>query len=91
MHKIITASLVFSLVLCSSLTFADNNSDLNQWKEETEDLWRSGSGSQDGAFTAIATSMLGWGLGLAAVIGIVASVLHQSTASTAHNNAHTCP
>lgn len=89
MHKIITASLVFSLVFCSSQAFADN--DLNQWKEETEALWRNGTGSQDGAFSAIAVSMLGWGLGLAAVIGVVASVLHQSTASTAHNNAHVCP
>ena len=89
MHKIITAFLVFSLVLCSSQAFADN--DLNQWKEETEALWRTGTGSQDGAFSAIAVSMLGWGLGLAAVIGVVASVLHQSTASTAHNNAHVCP
>ncbi len=91
MHKIITASLVLLLVFCSSQTFADQNNDLNQWKEETESLWRNGSGSQDGAFSAIATSMFGWGLGLAAVIGIVASVLHQSTASTAHNNAHVCP
>lgn len=89
MRKIITATLVLSIVFCSSQAFADN--DLNQWKEETEALWRTGTGSQDGAFSAIAVSMLGWGLGLAAVIGIVASVLHQSTASTAHNNAHVCP
>ncbi len=89
MHKIITGSLVLSLVFLSSQTFADN--DLNQWKEDTEALWRTGSGSQDGAFSAIAISMLGWGLGLGAVIAIVASVLHQSTASTAHNTAHACP
>ncbi len=87
MRNLITTFLVCSLVFCSPSLFADN--DLNQYKEETEELWRSGTGSQDGAYSAIVLSMLGWGLGMAAVIAIVASVLHQSTASTAHTTS-TC-
>jgi len=88
MRKIVTAALVCSIVFSSSQLFADN--DLDQYKEETEALWRTGTGSQDGAYSAIVVSMLGWGLGLGAAIAIIASVLHQSTASTAHTTAHTC-
>lgn len=89
MHKIFTASLVCSLLFGTLNLHADNP--LNQYKEETEAMWRNGTGSEDGAYSAIVVSMLGWGLGLSAVIAIVASVLHQSTASTAHTTAHTCP
>ncbi|MBI3237177.1 MAG: hypothetical protein HYZ48_05725 [Chlamydiales bacterium] len=88
MRKSIPLLLAFSLVFHSSALFAD--SDLNQYKEESEALWRTGTGSQDGAFSAIAVSMLGWGLGLGALFAVVASALHQSTASSAHTNAHTC-
>ena len=88
MHKAVTTALVFSMLSFSSHLLADN--DLNQYKEETEALWRNGTGSQDGAYSAIAVSMLGWGLGLGTAIAIIASVLHQSTASSSHNNSHTC-
>lgn len=88
MHKVISAALVFSMLVFSSSLSADN--DLDQYKEETDALWRNGTGSQDGAYTAIAVSMLGWGLGLGAAIAIIASVLHQSTASSAHTTSHTC-
>lgn len=89
MHKIISAFLVLSLLCCSSHLCAEN--DLDQYKEETEALWRNGTGAEDGLFSAISVSMLGWGIGLAAVFAVVASVLHQSTASTAHASAHSCP
>ena len=45
----------------------------------TDSLYRAGAGATDGAWTATSVSMLGWGLGLAAGIGILAAVLHQST------------
>jgi hypothetical protein len=64
--------------------------DINQYRRETDALWRRGAGSEDGAFTAISLSMLGWGVGLAAGIGILASVLHQSTASHAHTETGVC-
>lgn len=91
MRKIVCSVLIFSFSLSSPVIFAED--DLNQYKEETESIWRPGTGSQDGAFSAISTSMLGWGLGLGALIAILASVLHQSSASSAHSHSHAdeCP
>ena len=75
------------MVTASSTVLAEGN--INQYKEDTDNLWRRGAGAEDGAYSAISASMLGWGIGLAAAIAIVASVLHQTTATHAH--AHTCP
>lgn len=72
---------VFALLSLPSLSFSD---DIDQYKTNTEALWRTGSGAEDGTFTAISTSMLGWGIGLSAGIAVLASVLHQSTAAHAH-------
>ena len=58
--------------------------DINQYERDTDAIWRRGAGSEDGAYTATSVSMLGWGVGLAVGIGILASVLHQST-SSAHS------
>ncbi|MES2122868.1 MAG: hypothetical protein V4492_08860 [Chlamydiota bacterium] len=79
--KKILASLV-ALSICSS-GYAES---MEQWKKDTESLWRTGSGVEDGAYTAIATSMLGWGLGLSAGFAVLASVLHQSAAG--HSSSH---
>lgn len=81
---------VAALLIATSPILATEG-DINQYKEETDAIWQTGTGAQDGAFSAISVSMLGWGLGAAAVIAIVASVLHQSTASSSHSHSHTCP
>ena len=60
--------------------------ELDNYKKDTDAIWRTGTGSEDGTYTAIATSMLGWGVGLSAGIAILASVLHQS--GVGHSNAH---
>jgi hypothetical protein len=57
---------------------------LDNYRKDTDAIWRTGTGAEDGTFTAISTSMLGWGIGLSAGIAILASVLHQSTAGHAH-------
>lgn len=57
---------------------------LDEYKEDADNLYRTGSGAEEGAFTAISTSMLGWGIGLSLGIAILASVLHQSSSSHAH-------
>lgn len=91
MYKINMRKIIFSLLISStSLVLAADN-DLESYSEETEEIWQSGVGSQDGAFSAISVSMLGWGLGMAAVIAVVASVLHQSSASSSHSHSHACP
>ena len=56
---------------------------MSDHEKNTDKLYRTGAGAQDGAFTATAVSILGWGLGLGLVFGIVAAALHQSNAG--HN------
>lgn len=75
--------IAFALLALPALSFAD---DLDQYKRNTEAIWRTGTGAEDGTFTAIASSMFGWGVGLSAGIAILASVLHQSTAGHAHTS-----
>ena len=89
MNKLVTAILSLALV-CHSLPLSADDGNLNQWKEDTEAIYRTGSGAEEGAYSAISTSMLGWGVGLAVGIGILASVLHQSTAETAHTTSGQC-
>lgn len=75
--------------LCALFVQGFGSDDINQYRIDTDSLWRSGVGAEDGAFQAISLSMLGWGVGLAAGIGILASVLHQSTSSShAHSSGH---
>lgn len=76
-------SIAFILLSLPSLGFSD---ELDHYKKDTEAIWRTGSGAEDGTFTAISTSMLGWGLGLSAGIAVLASVLHQSTAGHSHTS-----
>ncbi|MBI2812196.1 MAG: hypothetical protein HYX67_15390 [Candidatus Melainabacteria bacterium] len=78
MKKALTALTLIALTASLSADELDN------YKKDTESIWRTGTGSEDGTYTAIATSMIGWGVGLAVGIAILASVLHQSTASHAH-------
>lgn len=75
--------IAFVLLTLPSLSFSD---ELEHWKKDIESIWRTGAGAEDGTFTAIATSMIGWGLGLSAGIAILASVLHQSTAGHSHTH-----
>jgi tellurite resistance protein TehA-like permease len=77
--------LVIALTFVSLTTSVFSES-LDDFKKDTEALWRVGTGSEDGSFTAISTSMLGWGVGLSAGIAILASVLHQSTSAHSHSD-----
>ncbi len=54
---------------------------ISELPQMTDNIYRPGNSAQDGAYTALSLSMLGWGVGLAAGIGVLAAVLHQSTAS----------
>ena len=79
--------LLITIVLFT-LTAPIFSDELQNYKKDTESIWRTGAGAEDGTFTAIATSMMGWGVGLSAGIAILASVLHQSTAGHAHVHCH---
>ncbi len=65
------------------------SNELQNYKKDTESIWRTGAGAEDGTFTAISTSMLGWGVGLSVGIAVLASVLHQSTHSHSSVHCHT--
>lgn len=60
--------------------------EMQNYKKDSDAIWRTGVGAEDGTFTAVSTSMLGWGLGLSVGIAVLASVLHQSSAS--HSTVH---
>jgi len=78
--------LLFLAQVCGN----EDRDDINNYRRDTDALWRRGIGAEDGAFTATSLSILGWGSGLTAGIGLLASLLHQSTASHAHSTGHCC-
>ena len=74
--------LYFLLALCLVFTaplkvIGDENS-LSQTAIDSEAIWRPGSGASDGSYTAVSLSMLGWGIGLAITIAVLAAVLSEA-------------
>jgi hypothetical protein len=92
--KVLKKFVVFLLAILlgwtSPVLFSSARESIQDNTTYTDALYRQGSCAIDGAWTATSVSMIGWGVGLAAGIGILAAVLHQSKASNAHNgsNAH---
>jgi hypothetical protein len=80
-------TLITSLALLT-ITASGFSNELENTKKNTDAIWRTGAGAEDGTYTAVSTSMLGWGVGLGAGIAILASVLHQSTAGHSHTSCH---
>ena len=79
---------IASILLCSFLVTSAHpvmGDQLDDLGKETDKLWRPGEGAEDGAFTASAMSMIGWGIGLAAVIALLAILIESSTSSQAHH------
>lgn len=76
-----------SIVLCVATLFAtvpihsEDTTNLEEVKEQTDDFYRTGSGSQAATYSTIGKSMLVWGIGLSAAIAILASAIHQSSSS----------
>ena len=88
MKKLIKTVLIIALLSFSSSVHGRD--DLQDTAKNTDKLWRAGSGAHDGSYTAIGTSMLGWGIGLAVGIAVLAAVLHQSKASSGSNANNHC-
>lgn len=88
MKRFIRSTLIIALLAFSSS--AHGADEIDQYAEDTENVWRTGAGAHDGAFTAISSSMIGWGIGLALGIAILAAVLHQSTASSGGGGSGHC-
>ncbi len=79
-----TFMLIAFLCFSSSVQGRD---DLQDTAKNTDKLWRTGSGAHDGSYTAISTSLIAWGVGLAVGIAVLAAVLRPSTGSGG-GNAH---
>lgn len=88
MKKLIRAVLIVSFLSFSSSVHGGD--DLQDTAKNTDKLWRSGAGAHDGSYTAISASMIGWGVGLAVGIAVLAAVLHQSKGHKGggHNHCH---
>lgn len=54
------------------------NKCLDVYQEQINEVWETGAAVEDSNFTAISTSMIGWGIGLAVGIVVLACVIHQS-------------
>ncbi len=85
MKKFITLLLMVAFLSTSS-TLISNDTIEEGWKEDTENLWKTGAGAHDGASTAISATIIGWGVGLALGIAILAAVLHQSKSDSGHSH-----
>ena len=83
MNKAIT---IFLTLLAFSCRFAVADDNPNIIAKETDQLYRVGAGSEDGAYTALSASMIGWGVGLTVGIALLAGLLHQSHAAHAHSD-----
>lgn len=73
-------ALITFIILCSTYLVSPlyGSAELQDWATQTEDLWNTGEG--DELSNTISTSMVAWGLALAVGIGVLAAVMHQSTA-----------
>lgn len=76
------------IALCLSLAsspviYADGCQTMEDAVEEMNEMHRPGLCCEDAAFTAIGSSMFGWGIGLAVGIALLTGLLHQSKAG--HN------
>lgn len=69
---------IIALVTLLSLTAPLLADGLEDHRENTEELYRTSAGSDDTLFSSMSTSMVGWGIGLAIGIAVLASVLNQS-------------
>lgn len=80
--------MLLMVFLLSSSTVVAGDTIEQGWQEDTENLWKTGSGAHDGASSAISATMIGWGVGLALGIAILTAVLHQSKDDSGTSHCH---
>lgn len=81
MKKFVSACIVLGII--STPLFAR---DLANYTKNTEKIYREGGGAEEGGYSAISMSMVGWGLGIAGGIALLASLLTQSKSSSGHSS-----
>lgn len=72
------------MLVASTALRADNGEDLDYAVQEMNALYHTGPGGgcEDGIFNAVSSSMLGWGIGLAAGIALLTGLMYNSHSST---------
>lgn len=86
MKKMLSLAIIFSMVIfhlpaySADRALSASDYEANEGYEKDEPL---GHGSRQASHSSINMSMVGWGIGLAAAIAIIAGVVHQSTAAHA--------
>lgn len=84
MKKII-ASITCTMLIISSVYSADDQEKYkNQVSYSSDWAQTLGFGPDDAISASLATSMLGWGLGMAVVIGLASVLIHSGSGSNAH-------
>ncbi|QVL55095.1 MAG: hypothetical protein KFB95_07185 [Simkaniaceae bacterium] len=89
MKRVFTVLIALSVMLLNTPAYANDEAfseceyGVNDGYEKCEPL---GHGSSKASHSAVSASMVGWGLGLAIAIAIVAGVLHQSVATHSSSN-----
>ncbi len=85
---------IIGIITCCSFLLASTYAEESQGKYKNEVSYNSdfsqalGFGPDDAMNASIATSMLGWGLGMAVVIGLASALISTSSGETSH--AHCC-
>jgi hypothetical protein len=75
-------SFVLSILLCLASNTSQAKECLEEHAVNTDNLYRVGECSKDGAYTATSASMIGWGIALFVAIAIICGTLHQSKAKS---------
>lgn len=84
MKKALSFAIALSIILfnvplyCADQALHQSDYEANEGYEKKEPL---GYGSKQATHASINMSMMGWGIGAAAAIAIIAGVIHQSTAA----------
>jgi hypothetical protein len=82
------ARLLVALTLIAGAAPLASGDSIDSIAENSKKLYEVGSGAHDGATTALGASMLGWGIGLAVAIALLAAFLNHSSGSHAHTHCH---
>ncbi|MEM8727206.1 MAG: hypothetical protein AAGE99_00605 [Chlamydiota bacterium] len=87
MRKILSVAIALCITLSNTAAHAADDETFSDYEYEANEGHESyakaplGYQSSSAANTTIGLSMVGWGLGLAVAIAVVAAVIHQSVAS----------
>lgn len=79
MKKLVSCVLI-GTILTAALPL-NAREELEMLAEETDQLYRTGAGAKDGAFTAVSISVIIWGIGVAIGIAVLAATLNHSDGS----------